>query len=180
MWTNHIFPLVFPWKYIKKMTAVTKLYCYQWMLFGETLFCCFFSIQLFGRFFWLLFSSIGNKLQIIVGFGASLTKKKKKKGQNLTKCPLIEVESLSLTLRKICSCQRTSKKCFILWCFQSSGNGDSLNPKSRWMLAHTFAEFLSCSSITIWLWNGHCWGQSTNVGMSYFLPLLSSQAAQYS
>lgn len=46
------------------------------MLFGETLFCCFFSIHLFGRFFWLLFSSIGNKVQIIVGFGASLKKKK--------------------------------------------------------------------------------------------------------
>lgn len=57
------------------------------MLFGETLFCCFFSIQLFGRFFWLLFSSIGNKLQIIVGFGASLTKKKKKKSE-LDKTPI--------------------------------------------------------------------------------------------
>lgn len=34
----------------KKMKAITKLYCYQWMLFGEILLYSFFSIPLFGVF----------------------------------------------------------------------------------------------------------------------------------
>lgn len=111
-------------------------------------------------FFWLRFSCIGSKVQIIVGFGdfspASLTKK-----SGLDKMPANGGGKAPTDFEKLLLvCQRTSKKCFILWWFQRWGNHDSLNQKSRWILAHTFVQFLYCYSIAIWLWIGHCWDKA--------------------